>query len=451
MKTKAKRRKTPLPVLVAPDRVTVAHVERILGDSDLNPALSITLGRGFTKRVKKHLSTGATALVLIPSPKLFRDQLALVRDAGSLGTSVFVWSSGAVYSDPKSRDAWILERLLEQAGAIATARLPALVESVKILTFLGPTPASGLHIACKPSHLTSLVRSALREFGIVPKSKRKGAWTFKFSGRDKLLLAADEKRNVTISDPHLAAEALALLPWPTTAKASKAPEERVEPRRDEIDLIVRPPARLLSETTSKRLATGFGINLPSERLCDSATEAVRFASSLSGPAVLKLVRPALVEKRAASAVRIGIRGPAAVRRAVHGLDSIAAKLGPPVPLGILVSELIDGGDRIWIKMEDHPKLGRLIIIGPGDSPSKQPTAALSVPATTREAIAAIMDAGLASSSETSAKLGRAVSRFAVMLETLGPRINRAEIHPLVATENSTQGLALDALVGIGAP
>jgi hypothetical protein len=250
-----------------------------------------------------------------------------------------------------------------------------------------------------------------------------------------------------VTDLEAAAGALALLSRSRSVAAERT-EQQPEPDRELIDLIARPPARLLSETTSKRLLSAFGISSGQERLCGSPTEAARFWSEVGARVVLKLVRPELEGKAASGAVATGISGAAGVRRAFHSLRSMSADLGPPEPLGVLVAQQVDGGARIWIRLERHPRFGDLVVGGPGDAPTPHPWLALTAPLTEPAALVALERARIAGSPEQLSALARGLVSFGRLAHDLKERISRAEIHPLVAPDEGKRALALDALIAI---
>jgi hypothetical protein len=139
-----------------------------------------------------------------------------------------------------------------------------------------------------------------------------------------------------------------------------------------------------------------------------------------------------------------------VRRAVEQLKRVAFTLGPPEPLGFLVARQIEGGERLWVQAIRDQALGQILLIGQGDRPEDRPRAALSVPATAEAVRRVLEQSGLASPGAASDSLAVALFRLLEMLEHLGQRIVSAEIHPLVATDNSARAAALDAYIEISA-
>jgi hypothetical protein len=387
-------------------------------------------------------------LVLVPAARLGLPQLQIVEQAIAAGGAVFAWTVAAPGSPDGFSDDQLVERLLEQRGALTDPRLPVIAEAIRIFGAWGPGLPAGIRISRKAGAVSTRFEAALRREGVRPSRSKNGRIAVVDVGEDGSIGATcGRRKRLILTDTDAAASALGLLDTNATVKPT-AQQEPFRADRSVIDLIAQPPGRLLSETTSKRLLHAYGIASGPERLCSSPTEAVRFSAEIEGPVVLKLVRPALTDKATTGAVVKDVTSAARVRRVYQGLGSMAGTLGPPSPLGILVAAQIDGGDRIWLRIEDHSRLGRLIIGGSGDAPDSNPSIVLTAPVTTEAAFAALDRAGLGSGRRPTLALAASLSRFGHLAHDLAERIDRAEIHPLVATEGDGPAMALDAIVGV---
>ncbi len=461
----AKERTVNMPcplVLVAPDAITVQCMQAVVEGAGLGiDKAMVGHGKGIDRicRTLQQLSPGI--FVIAPATKLGLGQVRLVETARAHGSAVLAWTTATVDAgtSASARDEWLAAQLVEQAGARVSTRLRVLaiasaiyrlgsgtlsLKSTEIPRFsLPPGRASGFGARLK---------AAFEAAGISIGRRGKGRLAVDLTPKADPVLCIDGNGALPFWDPVDLAEACGILfsPGPNVGDGGDTSEFNL--RSKALDGIVQPPARLLSEATSKRVLACAGINAPKERLCTSTTEAVRFAGSIDGPVVLKLVRPAFENKAALDGVHCNVQGPSAVRRAVHALGSTASKLGPPKPLGILVSEQISGGDRMWAVLEDHRTFGRILLIGQGDRPSAPPLAALLVSSSADQVRTAVWRSGVSTNDKRRAALAVAISRLARLLHVLGPRIDRAEIHPLVATDDNTQhALALDALIAIADP
>jgi len=442
------KKETSQVAVVAADRPTASHVVAVLEEHGLARVSVFDGKKGWAARARRAIGDrGEPLLVLAPSSKLGREQLELAEAMAARGGSILVWASPV----PPDADAdRVVERLLEQRGAITDSRLRVLAEAARVLSRCSGARFDRVRLGGRRTDLAARTAAALASAGVRGAGKPgKGIATLAIDddGAVMLQLGSSRGSRLRLSDAETAASALALL---ATAEAatSLAADERVEPDQEVVELIARPPARLLSETASKRLLGAYGIESGPELLCGSATEAARFWSEIGGPVVLKLVRPELESKTAQDAVITGVSSSSRVRRAYHDLRKLADELAPPLPLGVLVAAQIDGGARFWIALEDHPVFGRLVVGGAGDRPDSRPCFALTVPAAPDAVVAALDRAGVEVGPSAKAALATAVARFGWMAHDLGDRITRAEIHPLVAHDDGDIALALDALIGI---
>jgi hypothetical protein len=437
-------------MLVAPDRATADYVCRILEKSQVEIGTTIAKTRGCISEASKTIGEKRVVLVLASAPNLGKGQLELVRQVVASGGLVFAWVSHPVDGTSESRDQWYLAKLLEQRGAITLSRLACLSEAVRIVSFFGGlVPRSPVFIKRSSSSLGARVVSSFRKAGIqVSKTpSKKTNLSVSVSSEGEIVFKVGNRRSLVIENLSSFTQALTLL-FLAAGSVDAIDEPIVEPERSDIDLIVRPPARLLSETASKRIVKAFGVDAPPEQLCQSPSEAVRFAGTLGSPVTLKLVKPGLQDKKELGAVISDVSGAAAVRRAVQSLLSLASVMGPPKPLGILVSEQLREGVGIWITMADRPAFGRMILIGGEHAPRSDPSVALQVPVTATQAQAALVRAGVVPLSKASAKLARAIARLSVFVSELGSGVERIEIDPLIAADESEEALACDVLVGI---
>lgn len=432
---------------MAPDRAAASHVAHALGAAGMSAAATVDGRRGWERRATKALERGAIpVLLLIPARNLGRAQLDLVERATAAGGVALAWTGGdAPGTDP---DDQLTARLLEQRGALTDSRLGVLVEAARIVGSRGAGGIAGIRTRGGKGALAARVEASLRREGLEPyRGRARSAVVVETDAAGRVSLRTGPRAQLPVTDLEASAGALALLVRSRPMTRDRT-ERQPDPDRELIDLIAQPPARLLSETTSKRLLGAYGIDSGVERLCGSPTEAARFWSEVGSRVVLKLVRPELEGKAASGAIVAGVTGAAGVRRAFHSLRSLSDDLGPPEPLGVLVARQLDGGVRIWIRLERHARFGNLVIGGSGDAPAAHPCLALTAPVTAGAALAALERAPIEGRPEQLNALARGMASFGRMAHDLGDRISRAEIHPLVAPDDGTRALALDALIAI---
>ena len=444
-----KPKKTQI-VLAAPDSTTSAHVIVMLKTEGLVPHIVLDGSRGWNVRAREAIDSLAhPIMLLIPSDRLQNQQLDLAKRVAEIGGATFAWS-GRRHDGEARGDDRLMDKLLEQQGAIVSNSLTTLILAVRITDFIGKLTPFNVRLKGRKSALKSHLHGALAHADLPTKGNRFQNDLVLEIGRDgKIDIESPDGRRLALRAPDVIASALSLLYHARSATilGTSRQFDFNEIDSEVVDLIARPPKRLLSETTSKRLASAFGIHAGPERLCTSPTEASRFASDLKTPVVLKLVRPYLEGKSNLGAISPKVTGHAPVRREYQSLQALGTSLAPPAALGILVAAHVDGGSRIWLKMAEHPVFGRLVIGGCGDIPDGSPQMVLSLPIFEDDARKALGSMGLDTVDEETEKLAHATVLFGNMIDRLGNKISRAEIHPLVARK-SEETMALDVLIEI---
>jgi hypothetical protein len=163
--------------------------------------------------------------------------------------------------------------------------------------------------------------------------------------------------------------------------------------------------------------------------------------------VLKLVRPSLRNRRELSAVRLNVSGSAAIRREFGSLMSVAAALGSPPPLGVLVAPMAAAGHRIWLTTVRHPVFGRIVLSGNGDRIAAPPVTAFLCNADESGVVHVVSRRWPELTDAAATHLAAAIARFIHCVAMLGERIDSAQIHPLEIRSDNTVWM-LDALVQV---
>ena len=114
----------------------------------------------------------------------------------------------------------------------------------------------------------------------------------------------------------------------------------------------------------ERLLHCWGIPVVASRLARSAQAAGRAAAELGGPVALKAVAPGLVHKRDAGAVRLGLAGPTAVRRAAGAMARQLEAAGTTVE-GFHVQLMAPEGPELIVGAVRDPAFGPLVACGAG--------------------------------------------------------------------------------------
>lgn len=136
-----------------------------------------------------------------------------------------------------------------------------------------------------------------------------------------------------------------------------------------IDKIKRTCARnsnYLSEAESKRLLAEYGIETTVEVLTGTVEEAVKAASQIGYPVVMKLDSPDIPHKTEAGVVKLNIPDEASVRRSFEIIHNNAMKYDDKAHInGISVQEMVVGGHEIILGIKNDPILGPAVLVGLG--------------------------------------------------------------------------------------
>ena len=115
---------------------------------------------------------------------------------------------------------------------------------------------------------------------------------------------------------------------------------------------------VLTEWEAKRRLARAGVPVPCGALVRAPEEAVRAAERLGAPVVVKAVGRHLTHKTERGAVRLGLRGPSAVRDAARALRPLGDALLVERMVEDAVAEVIAGVAR-------DPHLGLVLLVGSG--------------------------------------------------------------------------------------
>jgi acyl-CoA synthetase (NDP forming) len=133
----------------------------------------------------------------------------------------------------------------------------------------------------------------------------------------------------------------------------------------EVDELLRGRSAL-SEHEAKAVLAAYGIPVSEDRLCTSAAEAARAASSLGFPVVMKLDSADIAHKSDLGLVRVGVSSPAEAKRTYAELLAIAANKAPKAEVaGVLVCEMVTGGVEAVVGMSQDPLFGPTVMVGLG--------------------------------------------------------------------------------------
>lgn len=142
-------------------------------------------------------------------------------------------------------------------------------------------------------------------------------------------------------------------------------------RPDDIDrvaasAIVQSASGILTEYRTKALLRCYGLPVTREHLARTPDEAVRHAAQLSGAVALKAQSADLAHKTEAGAIRLGVRGEAAIRAAYDEVLAAARAWRPGLQLdGVLVQEMVHGAAEFFVGISRDVTFGPVIAAGLG--------------------------------------------------------------------------------------
>lgn len=127
------------------------------------------------------------------------------------------------------------------------------------------------------------------------------------------------------------------------------------------------PGTALSEWQSKQVLAAYGIKSSKDVLCTSAAAAVKAATQLGYPVVMKVSSPDLLHKSDLGLVDVGVASAKDVRASYATLMARARKAGGKrVRIdGVLVSELVRGGVETVVGISEDPLFGPVVMAGLG--------------------------------------------------------------------------------------
>ncbi len=124
---------------------------------------------------------------------------------------------------------------------------------------------------------------------------------------------------------------------------------------------------LLTETESKQLLAAYGIPTVDTRVAGSPEEALRLASEIGYPVVLKLLSETITHKTDVGGVALNLGGPDAVRAAYHGIEqSVAEKAGAQHFQGVTVQAMVRlEGYELIVGSSLDAQFGPVLLFGSG--------------------------------------------------------------------------------------
>jgi acetyltransferase len=148
--------------------------------------------------------------------------------------------------------------------------------------------------------------------------------------------------------------------------AAEVPAEAVTITRQEEFAVARAEGRHLLEPEAQAVLQRFGVPFAPSAWVNTPEEAVKFASTVNGPVVLKIVSPQILHKSDAGGVRLNLVGEPAIRQAYADIVASARKYDPQAQIkGMLVAVQAEPGVEVIIGAKRDAQFGPVLMFGLG--------------------------------------------------------------------------------------
>ncbi|MFI0964009.1 acetate--CoA ligase family protein [Streptomyces sp. NPDC021080] len=215
------------------------------------------------------------------------------------------------------------------------------------------------------------------------------------------------------------------------------------------------PGQQLSEHAAKQLLRAYGIRVPREQLVTSAAAAVRAASQVGYPVVMKASGAQIAHKTELGLVKIGLTSASQVRDVYRELTDIARYEGISLD-GVLVCQMVERGVEMVVGVTHDHLFGPTVTVGLGGVLVEVlRDAAVRVPPfgddQARAMLSelrgrALLDGVRGGPPVDVDALVEVVIRVQRMALELGDEISELDINPLMVLPRGQGAVALDALV-----
>ena len=122
----------------------------------------------------------------------------------------------------------------------------------------------------------------------------------------------------------------------------------------------------LTAPEGKLVCDAYGIPVPKEGVANSAADAVKLASSMGYPVVLKIVSPEILHKTEAGGVLVGMKSAEEVQKGYDTIIANAKKYNAKANLqGVQVQQMLAGGQEVIVGAVTDQSFGKLVAFGLG--------------------------------------------------------------------------------------
>jgi acetyl coenzyme A synthetase (ADP forming)-like protein len=122
----------------------------------------------------------------------------------------------------------------------------------------------------------------------------------------------------------------------------------------------------LTAPEARGICEAYGINIPKEGVARTGEEAVKLASDIGFPVVMKIVSPQILHKTEAGGVLVGVKSADQVAQGFSTIVENARKYDPKAEiLGVQIQQMLTGGHEVIIGAVTDPAFGKLVAFGLG--------------------------------------------------------------------------------------
>src|SRR6202163_2775596 len=122
----------------------------------------------------------------------------------------------------------------------------------------------------------------------------------------------------------------------------------------------------LTAPEARGICEAYGITIPKEGVAKTADEAVKLASDIGFPVVMKIVSPQILHKTEAGGVVVGVKSAEAAQAAFDTIVANARRYNADATIdGVQVQQMLAGGQEVIIGAVTDPAFGKLVAFGLG--------------------------------------------------------------------------------------
>lgn len=133
-----------------------------------------------------------------------------------------------------------------------------------------------------------------------------------------------------------------------------------------VELLKKCSGRALTEHESKELFTLYDIPVTQEKTAADADAAVAAAEAIGYPVVIKVDSPDILHKTEVKGIKVGVKNAEEVRAAFDEIMANAKAARPDANiLGVLVQEMVSGGEETIVGAKIDPQFGPVVLFGLG--------------------------------------------------------------------------------------